>query len=232
MAKLIDMIKDGNNNEEIKNFIKKNPEEINDDSARCNWTPLGVACNKGNLEIINYLLTNGADVESGNLYKTPLLITCYNVKISQNTKIAIIKSLVKNGADVNRGAAFDCSDQSSHYPIHLFPKNMTALDIAALYREAHVFNELLKMGATPERSIYPKMIKEYMSLGPRTTLLLFGMIKDTTLGCANSELAKFGLKTDDYFRKSFSHTINKLIDDASNERDKIFNYLKNIKFIK
>ena len=64
------------------------------------WTPLHLSSYNGHLDIIKYLLVNGADINSNNNFRgkipeTPLYVA------SQNGKLDIVKYLFDNGADIN-----------------------------------------------------------------------------------------------------------------------------------
>ena len=73
-------------------FYYKNPSLLNIKSAS-SWTPLHIACYRGNYEFVQYLVNLGADIDfKDNDNKTPLF---YAV---QSDNIRIVKYLVLNGA--------------------------------------------------------------------------------------------------------------------------------------
>uniref|UniRef100_A0A915CVU3 Protein fem-1 homolog B n=1 Tax=Ditylenchus dipsaci TaxID=166011 RepID=A0A915CVU3_9BILA len=89
-------------------------------------TPLRGACYDGHLEIVRFLVTNGANIETPNRHgHTPLMISCYR------SKVELVKYLILLGVDVNaRGV-----------------KGNTALHDAAEVGNKEIVEMLLKAGA-------------------------------------------------------------------------------------
>ena len=88
-----------NNIQKTKNLITQGVE-VNSGMMRGEVliTPLIYAIQKGNNEIINLLLENGVQIDSGYKYSdTPLTAAI------KSKNIKIVKLLIKNGADVNKG---------------------------------------------------------------------------------------------------------------------------------
>ena len=90
--KIFELIKDFKNQEAIQ-YLRENPSEINL-KGWMDHTPLHKAAECGNLELVNYLITNGARInaERSGVYATPL---CW----ANNLKVA--KTLLDNGATMN-----------------------------------------------------------------------------------------------------------------------------------
>ena len=114
--KIFELIK-GFKNEEAIQYLTENPSEINL-KGWMDHTPLHKAAECGNLELVNYLITNGAEInaERSGLYATPL---CW----ANNLEVA--KTLLDNGATMN--------DRE--------------LDMATRQNRVEVIDHLLKKGA-------------------------------------------------------------------------------------
>ena len=70
-------------------------------------TPLHYACREGNLEIINLLIKEGANVNSKNHYSTIYpLFDVINSMNNQKEYFLIIQLLIENGADINKVDSF------------------------------------------------------------------------------------------------------------------------------
>lgn len=109
----------------ITNAIKTNTtvdrfkEIIPDDfdiksGGRCGWNCLGIAAEKGNVELVKYILeTYGKDIiDLGNEFgMTPLYCAAENRgTINVDKRIEVAKILLDNGADINAGMTCSCSD--------------------------------------------------------------------------------------------------------------------------
>mmetsp|Transcript_16589 Transcript_16589/g.14432 ORF Transcript_16589/g.14432 Transcript_16589/m.14432 type:complete len:97 (+) Transcript_16589:460-750(+) len=71
------------------------------------WTPLHFACLNGNIDLINLLLYNEANIDAETTLKfTPLIIA------SQKGHEEIVQLLINSGADVN------CKDIYNNTPLH------------------------------------------------------------------------------------------------------------------
>jgi len=70
-------------------------------------TPLHYACREGNIEAVDFLIKHGADVNKANKYSTiyPIFDAINSINNKKN-RFLIIKSLLDNGADVNKVDAF------------------------------------------------------------------------------------------------------------------------------
>lgn len=89
----------------IKSFIEANPTTINQPDSNNN-TPLTIACDKGNLDLVKLLISSNADLNiQNNSGSTPLLKAC------SFPHIEIIKLLLLSGADPN------ITDQSGTTPL-------------------------------------------------------------------------------------------------------------------
>ena len=76
-------------------FLCRNGTKIDDDALR--GTPLTHAITRGNLEVVKFLVSQGADVNHvTSSHFTPLFYT-----INWNSDPDIVKFLIDNGADVN-----------------------------------------------------------------------------------------------------------------------------------
>ena len=81
--------------DKVKEILEKNPELLDGEDVQGN-TPLTLAANSGRKEVVEYLITKGADLNSTNTYKyTPLHYSILR------RHIGIAGMLVEAGADVN-----------------------------------------------------------------------------------------------------------------------------------
>ena len=96
----------------IKNNIKglednlKNSFDI-DTLGEYACTPLHYACREGHFEMVDFLIKNGANVNSKNHYST--IYPIFDAITSTNNKknyLSIIQLLIDNGADINRVDSF------------------------------------------------------------------------------------------------------------------------------
>ncbi len=193
MNKIVYMLNNGFQNDEIKSYINDHHDEINDDSARCRWTPLGTACSNGNVEIVKYLIAKQADIENGSEYHTCLFATLLNKAMNENNKVEIIKSLVSAGANINASPRSYCAGLGKDsYPLTELRKEITLLDIAVIYKETKVFNCLIQLGADRRNVLYPKLVDQYYQRKFLHRLFLFGLYYDFTDNKPNSTLALYG----------------------------------------
>jgi hypothetical protein len=79
------------------NGLKKEVESGVDVDLRVGTgsTPLLRASQFGQLEMVKYLIANGADINAQNVFGTPLVVA------SRNGHLEIVKYLIANGADIN-----------------------------------------------------------------------------------------------------------------------------------
>jgi len=94
-----------NNTIELKRNINKGVD-INISGGEYASTPLHYACREGNIEAVNFLIEHGADLNKENKYST--IYPIFEAINSNNTenRFLIIKSLINNGADINKIDAF------------------------------------------------------------------------------------------------------------------------------
>jgi ankyrin repeat protein len=113
---------------EVKEIIDRNPNQINvQDSLR--FTPLQLASGKGHIEIVEFLLNHGADIELENIHgETPLMLAARYARYGQ---YETIKTLLEHGAKVNHKGKY----------------GGTALHMAAMYSGEKVINLLISYGA-------------------------------------------------------------------------------------
>jgi ankyrin repeat protein/predicted alpha/beta superfamily hydrolase len=88
------LIRDGNI-EEIKDLVKQNPGVV--DSTNSGYTPLIFAVYYRNLDIVDLLLKNNADVN----YQNPATKIDALIMSLRHRDLSLIKKLVKNGANIN-----------------------------------------------------------------------------------------------------------------------------------
>ncbi|MGR3310605.1 MAG: ankyrin repeat domain-containing protein [Candidatus Brocadiales bacterium] len=112
----------------VEEIIDRNPNEINVQDAQ-GFTPLHLASGKGHIEIVEFLLNHGADIEleifNGD---TPLLVAARYARYGQ---YETIKTLLEHGAKVN----------------HKDKHGRAALHDAAMYSGNEVINLLISYGA-------------------------------------------------------------------------------------
>ncbi len=81
--------------DKIKEVLEKNPELLDEKDVQGN-TPLTLAANSGQKEVVEYLITKGADLNSTNTYRyTPLHYSILRKHID------VAEMLINAGADVN-----------------------------------------------------------------------------------------------------------------------------------
>jgi ankyrin repeat protein len=95
----------GNKNNKIAELLINKGADVNK-VDKYNQTALMFACDKGELEMVQLLLKNGADktinLISSDDDDTALYLVCTNSKIKPSVKLEIIKLLVENGARITR----------------------------------------------------------------------------------------------------------------------------------
>lgn len=118
--KIFELIK-GFKNEEAIQYLRENPSEINL-KGWMDHTPLHKAAECGNMELVNYLITNGAKInaERSGVYATPL---CW----AHNLEVA--KTLLDNGATMNDRELDMATRQNRIEVIDLLLKNGAKLVI-------------------------------------------------------------------------------------------------------
>jgi len=112
----------------VKEIIDRDPNQINVQDAQ-GFTPLHLASGKGHIEIVEFLLNHGADIEleifNG---ETPLMLAAQYARYGQ---YETIKTLLEHGAKVN----------------HKDQHGRTALHDAAMYSGKEIMNLLISYGA-------------------------------------------------------------------------------------
>ncbi|MFC1603640.1 ankyrin repeat domain-containing protein [Planctomycetota bacterium] len=81
--------------EQVKNLIAQGAD-VNKPGA-IGWTPLLGAVNEGHVQVVKLLLENGANVDVGDGWYTPLYYPIWD----DNIEIEMVKTLISGGADVN-----------------------------------------------------------------------------------------------------------------------------------
>ena len=111
----------------VKYWYAKDPTSIHRKNAYDrNNTPLHYASEKGHLAIVQFLLSNGVDVDAGDSHNlTPLMLA------SIKGHVAVVEALLDKGADAN------------HRNIH----NRTPLQAAVAYNHLAVVKALRERGA-------------------------------------------------------------------------------------
>ncbi len=114
--------------EKVKKIIDRNPNQINVQDAS-GYTPLHLASGKGHIEIVEFLLNHGADIELEIFNRdTPLLVAA---RYARHGQYETIKTLLEHGAKVN----------------HKDKHDRAALHDAAMYSGKEVINLLISYGA-------------------------------------------------------------------------------------
>jgi len=121
----------------VKLIVSERPEEINCLSTNGN-APIHIAASNGHIDLIRYLLANGADNRMNSDGKTPLVLFNLNKSIPLDVKKAVIELFL--GAPVHKEAEHEDDVGSS--------AGSAASTIAA---DAH--EELLVTGASSEKDI-------------------------------------------------------------------------------
>ena len=112
----------------VKEIIDRDPNEINVQDGQ-GFTPLHLASGKGHIEIVEFLLNHGADIELEIFIgDTPLLVAARYARYGQ---YETIKTLLEHGAKVN----------------HKDKHGRAALHDAAMYSGKEVMNLLISYGA-------------------------------------------------------------------------------------
>jgi len=114
---------------DVKRFIEKKGDDVNEKSSN-GFTPLHRAAASGRTEIVEFLLSKGADINA-TLYSNMGGWTPLHIAIT-NKRAGVVKILVNHGADVN---ARD------------YDYNFTPLHMAAIYRSVEITELLLSHGA-------------------------------------------------------------------------------------
>lgn len=106
----------------VRHFVEKKGIDVNSRvSAAIEWTPLHLACRANRVEVVRYLVSKGADVNTVAYSKTPLTGACYRGFVDLAT------ILLECGADVK----------------YETPARETALTIALSQRRTHVLRAIL-----------------------------------------------------------------------------------------
>ena len=109
-------------------------------SQKFRYTPLGVACEEGNFEMVKILIENGADVNYVpiNTMASPLGLSAKSDSVDN---LRIVKFLLENGADVN-----DYRENQMH------PASMALSDRKLRPNGMEILEVLLEAGADPEKN--------------------------------------------------------------------------------
>ena len=92
--------------EQIKSLVSRDKTSVN--ALEGGWTPLGVSCQLGSVEICKVLINNGAELNKPvNGSWTPLYIACMEGHVD------VVELLLKSGADVKK-----CDDDLDS-PLHI-----------------------------------------------------------------------------------------------------------------
>lgn len=79
----------------VEKYVKQEPKVVNDKIF--GWSPLQMAANKGDIAIVKFLLSKGADIN----YLHPIANHTAFHLAALNGQEEMVKFLAKNGADVN-----------------------------------------------------------------------------------------------------------------------------------
>ena len=79
----------------VEKFVKEDPKVVNEKIF--GWSPLQMAANKGDIRIVKYLLSKGADIN----YVHPIAVHTAFILAALNGQEEMVKFLAKSGADVN-----------------------------------------------------------------------------------------------------------------------------------
>lgn len=113
-------------------------------------SPIQVAAKLGHVEVVQFLIESGVDVNIGTLFSTPLL----DAIATRHFEIAL--KLIEAGADPNLTAEFDC---------------VMPIAIAAVKGNASVMQALIDAGAEVD-VVVPRMSVETESVMDSTALIL------------------------------------------------------------
>mmetsp|Transcript_4699 Transcript_4699/g.7269 ORF Transcript_4699/g.7269 Transcript_4699/m.7269 type:complete len:476 (+) Transcript_4699:67-1494(+) len=92
----------------IQKLINEKGADVNCYDGKTYWTPLGIACRNGNLELVQFLLENGArtNVAQHDNSKTRLPGTTALCVASELGHIEIVRTLLKKNADVRSTGSY------------------------------------------------------------------------------------------------------------------------------
>ena len=79
----------------VEKYVKEDPKVVNEKIF--GWSPLQMAANKGDIAIVKYLLSKGADIN----YIHPIAVHTAFILAALNGQEEMVKFLAKSGADVN-----------------------------------------------------------------------------------------------------------------------------------
>ena len=79
----------------VEKYVKQEPKVVNEKIF--GWSPLQMAANKGDIPIVKYLLSKGADIN----YVHPIAVHTAFILAALNSQEEMVKFLAKSGADVN-----------------------------------------------------------------------------------------------------------------------------------
>lgn len=120
------------------------------EEAKFSGSSIQVAAKLGHLEVVEFLITAGADVNQGTPFSTPLL----DAIAAGQTEIAL--KLIAAGADVSLTAEFDC---------------VPPIAIAAIYGTAEIMQALIAAGADVD-AIVPRLTVGAESVMDSTAIIL------------------------------------------------------------
>ena len=133
------IVKNGVNTYYGKNTPQSQAYDLNIFTAfrvfRSSTTPLGFAIQENNLEVVNFLIKQGADVNLDGFYGDPKFYSLERKPISLATlqgNKEIAELLIKNGADINAGKALNIAAREGNKEIaELLIKNGADIDAKA-----------------------------------------------------------------------------------------------------